>query len=221
MRFGRVVLAGVGGAARKGFQPLFRKDRQLGAVTEHSRLSKVLLAAAFCLLAAGCGSPPGPAAGGRSAGEANTGEAASVPYTDARFHYRIDAPGGRMQPSADGSAVFIGPQERLEVRVVGGRPAADPLALAHSDLLGLQGSQDFRLLSAPREVTLGGNRVVKLVYEWTAGTSQVTGKPIHLTGVRYYVPKNASELAVITYGITASQYDPQGADDLESTFRWL
>ena len=57
-------------------------------------------------------------------------------------------------------------------------------------------------------------------HSWSAGTSTVTGKAIELTSVRYYVSKDASTLAVITYGIVSNQFDPQGADDIVSTFQW-
>jgi hypothetical protein len=62
--------------------------------------------------------------------------------------------------------------------------------------------------------------VTKFTYTWNAGTSAVTGKAVELTSVRYYVPKDSGTLAVITYGIVSNQFDPQGADDLASTFRW-
>ncbi len=60
----------------------------------------------------------------------------------------------------------------------------------------------------------------KLVYHATGGTSAVTGKAIELVSVRYYIPKDRTTLAVLTYGVTASQYDPQGADDTVMTFAW-
>jgi len=46
------------------------------------------------------------------------------------------------------------------------------------------------------------------------------GKAIALTSVRYYIAKDATTLAVITYGVASNQFDPQGADDIASTFQW-
>lgn len=142
-------------------------------------------------------------------------------YTNARYHYQIDAP-GPMVVGADGSASYVGPEERLQVAVVEGPRANDPAALARADLSSLSAnSTGFKALLQPIVVTLSGQKVTKFVYAWVDGTSPVTGKPNQLTGARYYISKNGSGLAVVTYAITSSQYDPQGADDVASTFKWL
>ena len=69
-------------------------------------------------------------------------------------------------------------------------------------------------------MTLNGHNVTRFGFTWNAGTSAVTGKAVELTSVRYYVSKDSATVAVITYGIASNQFDPQGADDLASTFRW-
>jgi hypothetical protein len=126
-----------------------------------------------------------------------------------------------MTPNPDGSASFIGPSERLEVTVVQGASASDPGALASQDSKSLATSaQSFHLVSNPAAVTISGHRVTRFTYTWNAGTSTVTGKAIALTSVRYYVPKDSTTLAVITYGAVSNQFDPQGADDVASTFKW-
>jgi hypothetical protein len=174
---------------------------------------------------AGCGAPTstgdGNAGAGTAAGgEATNGEAAAVPFTNARYGYRIDAP-GKMTAATDGVAAFVGPSERLQIVVVEGAQAADPAALAHADIAGLPATAtDFRLESGPATIAVNGHRSQKFVYSWSAGTSQVTGKPVKLVSVRYYVPRDLATVAVITYGIVSNQYDPQGADDVASTFRW-
>lgn len=151
---------------------------------------------------------------------ANGGEAPAFPYTDTRNGYRVDAP-GPMTANADGTASYVGPQERLEVAIRTGA-GLDPAALAAADLATLRSSlRGFSLVSGPATVQLSGRGVVKLVYSWTAGTSTVTGKPIALMTARYYLPKDAAKVAVLTYGVTASQYDPQGADDVALTFGWM
>jgi hypothetical protein len=62
---------------------------------------------------------------------------------------------------------------------------------------------------------------LKAAYSATAGTSTVTGKPEDVVVVKYFVPRDSSEFAVLTYTVTANQYDPQGADDVANTFGWL
>ena len=158
--------------------------------------------------------------GTTAAGEPQGGEAPAVLYSDARYHYRIEAP-GHMTANADGSATFIGPSERLEIVVVQGSQASDPAAMAAKDQSALTGTlTGFRKVSSPAATTLGGQRVVKFTYSWTAGTNSVTGKPLQLTSVRYYFAKDTTQVAVVTYGVVTNQYDPEGADDLARTFRW-
>lgn len=127
-----------------------------------------------------------------------------------------------MTANADGTASFIGPVERLEVAIVDGPQAADPMALARADLGALKATApDFRQVQAPAAVTVAGHRTVKFVYQWTAGTNAVTGKANQLITARFYITKDSSRLAVVSYASAANQYDPQGADDVANTFAWL
>jgi hypothetical protein len=159
------------------------------------------------------------APGGAPAGESG-GEAPSVTYVDSRYHYRVDAP-GEMKPNADGTASVVGPSERLEITVVEGAKASNPAKLASDDVATLRGSNpSFRLVSGPATITLSGRKVHKLVYSFNAGTSAVTGKPLDLIGVRYYIPKDSSTIAVVSYAVVSNQYDPEGADDVARTFSW-
>ena len=180
-----------------------------------------LIALASACTAAGVGaSATNTTAEPATGAEANNGETPAVRYTDTREGYRVDSP-GKMTANSDGSASVTGPLERLRIVVVHGAAAADPAAVAAADVGALRSSaQNFRLVSGPALAAVGSSRIQKVVYNWTDGTSSVTGKPNDLVGVRYYIPKNATTLAVLTYGITASQYDPQGADDVAMTFTW-
>ncbi len=125
-----------------------------------------------------------------------------------------------MTAAADGSAGFVGPTERIQITVR--QPSSTDLAsLARADISGLPAAlTGFQLRSGPANVMLNGKPVEKFVYSYSAGVSAVTAKPLNLVGVRYYIRKDASTLAVVSYGIVADQYDPQGADDIASTFRW-
>jgi hypothetical protein len=161
-----------------------------------------------------------PAAGGGEAGTAN-GESPTRTYTNSRFKYSVDGP-GTMTEATDGSAAYLGAAERLEITVVKDASAADPHRRAIDDLSGLAASKPaFKVVDSLSHGTLAGRGVEKVVFSWTDGVSAVTGKPNDLVSARYYVAKDRSTLAVITYSIAANQYDPQGADDIASTFRWL
>ena len=187
---------------------------------KHNAVTFAALVATALIAVAACG-PTSPTAAPRANGGETTSGEVSLPYTDSRFHYRIDGP-GRMTPNPDGTAAFIGPSERLEVSIVQGARASDPGALARQDITSLATSaHSFHQLSSPSTVTLSGHRVTRFSYTWNSGTSAVTGKAIALTSIRYYMAKDSSTIAVITYGAMSNQFDPQGADDIASTFKWL
>jgi len=190
-------------------------------------LPVILVLASLSVLAAcgptsaGTAATPADQGNTTAGGEAGTGTETSIAYTDAAHHYRISGP-GRMTANPDGTASFIGPVERLEVAIVDGPRAADPMALANSDLSALKTSAtDFRQVQSPASVTVSGHRSIKFVYQWTAGTNAVTGKANQLVTARYYITKDATRLAVVSYASAANQYDPQGADDVANTFAWL
>jgi hypothetical protein len=152
---------------------------------------------------------------------AGNGEAAPHPYTSSKFNYRVDAP-GTMQEAADGSAAYKGTAERLEIVVLSGASAGDPHSRATTDIGALGSARSsFKLVQPAVQINLAGKSVYKFIYTWTDGTNSVTGKPNMLVSVQYYIPKNSSTLAVVTYSVVSSQYDPQGADDVASTFKWL
>jgi hypothetical protein len=190
-------------------------------------LPAIIVLAALSVLAA-CG-PSSANTSGAPADQTNTqagadagaGTETSIAYTDSAHHYRISGP-GRMTANPDGTASFIGPVERLEVAIVDGTRAADPMALASADLNALKTTAtDFRQVQAPTVVTVSGHRTVKFVYQWTAGTNAVTGKANQLITARYYITKDSGRLAMVSYASAVNQYDPQGADDVANTFAWL
>jgi len=170
--------------------------------------------------AAGAGADTGgaPAA---AAPEAGGGEAPSLRYQNTRSHYRVDAP-GTMKEAADGSASARRGEERLSISVVTGASAADLRTYATADLKQVQAaSPKYHLVQALAGVNIAGHPSLKAIYTWTDGTNPVTGKPEDLITARYYVPKDGATAAVLAYSIAASQYDPQGADDVANTFAWL
>ena len=148
------------------------------------------------------------------------GETDPSGYTDTRHRYRITGP-GPLKAQPDGSASFSGEDERLVVTVVEGAKAADPMALAEADLNSLSKStSDFKAVIRPTAVTLGGQRMVKFTYTST-GKSQVDGKQVKLTAVRYYIPKNDTVLAVVSYSDVSTEFSAQEADGFAGSFGWL
>jgi hypothetical protein len=170
--------------------------------------------------------PPAPTSQAGAAAEPSAadpgnqgGENKPAGYTDARYHYSLTGP-GPLTARPDGTASFAGEDEQLVVSVVEGSRAADPAALAQADLNSLRSSTaDFRLLSAPVAVTLGGQRVVRFTYSWTGRSS--TGRQTTFTGARYYISKNEAMLAVISYRDASSEFSASEADGFAASFRWL
>src|ERR1700682_2163653 len=121
----------------------------------------VALVAAGFLATIACSSSsgsPSSAPQANAATEAAGGEV-NWPYTDSRFHYRIDAP-GRMTANPDGTAAYLGPSDRLEITIVQGSAASNPGALASQDIKSLStAATAFYQLSNPTTLTLNGHQV--------------------------------------------------------------
>jgi hypothetical protein len=186
----------------------------------------VVLAGGAALVLAACGSGSGsataPGGGAAEAGgaEAGGGDAPGVAYQSSRFHYRVVAPAA-MSEAADGSASARRGVEQLSISVVTGSAAADPQAYAQGDLARTQqASPSLRVTSALGRSTLSGHSVFKVVYSVGGWANPVTGKSEDLVTARYYIPRDASTFAVLAYSTAAAQFDPQGADDVASTFQW-
>jgi hypothetical protein len=167
----------------------------------------------------GAGSVPRASGEPSAAGDVTTGESAGVRFVSSRFHYRVDAP-AIMTEAADGTASASRGVEQLSVRVISGTAAANPSAFAQSDVAGLPAkTTQYSVVNPLATITLAGRPVIKLVYS-SSGTNGITGNAEALVNARYYIQRDSSTLAVVTYSIVVSQYDPQGADDVVATFQW-
>ncbi|MBJ7608069.1 MAG: hypothetical protein JF887_01375 [Candidatus Dormibacteraeota bacterium] len=206
-------------------QAILRHRRLLGRST-----LLVLGVAGATVLASGCGSDAtsGSAssasrpASSESAAPADNGggEAAPTRFVSSRFHYRVDAPGA-MTEATDGSATATRGTEKLVISVVTGAQAADPAGYARTDVATLRAqSPAYKEVIPVGPVSLAGRTVQKAAYSWTNGNNAVTGNPQQLVTAVYYIPRDGSTMAVVSYSIAANQYDPQGADDVVSTFQW-
>lgn len=207
-------------------QAILRRPRLLGR-----RTLLVLGAAGAALLASGCGSDASTGSAASSASRPASsetaapadnggGEAAPTRFVSSRFHYRVDAPGA-MTEATDGSATATRGTEKLVISVVTGAQAADPAGYARTDVATLRAqSPAYKEVIPVGPLSLAGRTVQKAAYSWTNGTNAVTGNPQQLVTAVYYIPRDGSTMAVVSYSIAANQYDPQGADDVVSTFQW-
>ena len=160
------------------------------------------------------------AAGGGEAPAAGGEGGAAASYANSRFGYSVDVP-GRMTEAADGSASYLSTGETLRIGVLTGSGVADPMATAQADFARAQAERGFKVVAAPATVTIAGRSVVKYVYQSVVGSNPVTGKPYRFTNARYYIPRDGGQLAVVAYAAFTVDFDPQNADDLETSFKWL
>jgi hypothetical protein len=155
-----------------------------------------------------------------AAGDITTGESTGVRFVSTRFHYRVDAP-GTMAEAADGTASASRGVEQLTIRIVSGSAAADPSAYARGDAAALPAATtSYTVVNALATVALASHPAVGKIVYTSSGTNAVTGNAESLVNARYYIARDSSTLAVVTYSIVLSQYDPQGADDVVTTFTW-
>jgi hypothetical protein len=168
----------------------------------------------------GSANPASSPRSGSASGSGNQGgETNPTAYTDARYHYRISTP-GPMKAQPDGSAIFVGEDERFEVMVIEGTKAADPAAVAEEDLGSLSRSTPgFQVLIRPTPVTLGGQRMIKWTYQSTG--KSFSGKQTTFFSVRYYIASDQRKLAVVSYRDAAGEFDVKEADEFAGSFRWL
>jgi hypothetical protein len=158
--------------------------------------------------------------GEQTAGESGGGEAPAIRFVSGRYHYQVDAP-GTMTESTDGTAKASHGLESLEIVVRTDSSVSNPTGYANGDLSSLRTKPGFSLKSGPEGINLNASRLsVKTVLTAAGPNNPVTGKPQTFVTVRYYVPRNSSTMAVLTYSIVLDQYDPQGADDVANTFAW-
>jgi hypothetical protein len=155
-----------------------------------------------------------------AAGDVTVGESAGVRFVSTRFHYRVDAP-GTVTEAADGTATASRGVEQLTIRIVSGSAASDPSAYARSDTAALPAAtSSYTVVNPLATVALASHPAVGKIVYTSSGTNPVTGNAESLVNARYYIARNSSMLAVVTYSIVLSQYDPQGADDVVTTFAW-
>jgi len=184
-----------------------------------------LLAAGLALTACSSSSPStaagngaGGAPGGNEQAAAGDGgaEAPSVPFTHPTFRYTIGAP-GPMAVQAGGEAVYTGKSDYLRITPVDG--PTDALAAAKADAGG-SGVAGFAIVQPARSVTISGKPAAYLEFTRDAGTNAVTGKAQLAHVLRAYVPRAGGTFR-IEYGgtVPASQWDPQGALDIVTTFQ--
>lgn len=180
----------------------------------------ILAGSAF---AAGCSSSSSPAAKPAVAGEGAPApgelpEETLVTYAAPGAAYSFQHPQSwKVQPGANGSVRFVGPDTFVSLAVVN-NAGADAMAAATAAKAAT--AKEF---AGYKEISLTPSPDVRgaalLTFEWDAGSSIVTGKAIRAHAERYYIPVAGGRMAVMTGSEPVASFDAQTIRDIALSVR--
>ena len=152
-------------------------------------------------------------------GEAGGGDEALTTYQDVTQHFRIDYPRSWSQETTFQSGIcFTGRDASIAVQFVKGTPPPDLLAYVQADETRVQaGSLGYKQVYLKVSTEVQG--AIILGYEWDAGKSIVTEKPIHARTDRYYLVDSSGRLVIVTETEPINQFDPDGVRDTTLTYQ--
>ncbi len=148
------------------------------------------------------------------------GEEATFVYLDPAGRFTFEYPQSWGESTQPGEGIrFTGPDEFISVAIVD--TGAAPVEFGESDEPALATvSTDYQ--GRPlRAYQVNGVLAAMREYSWQAGPSLVTGKMVPSLARRYYLPGSNGALAIFTYSSPVRSYDPEGADDFATAFKWL
>lgn len=153
------------------------------------------------------------------AGESGGGDEALTAYRDNLRKFVIGYPRSWSQePTFKNGVCFTGRDASIAVQFVPGSVPADLMAYVKADEAKIQaGSPGYKgvYLKASTEV----KGAIILGYEWDAGKSSVTEKPVRARSDRYYLVDSAGRLVIITETEPIKQFDPDGVRDTALTYQ--
>ncbi len=153
-----------------------------------------------------------------SNGEA--GDEALIPYTNYAQHFSVSYPQSWSRQTAAGTGVvFTGRDQSVSVEILP-LPKQGLKAYAQEDSRALlKTAPGFKKLRLFRSSEVKGAYV--LSYEWDAGKSGVTEKPLRDRSDRYYWITKDSRLVVITGSAPIKKFDREQFRDIALSFRAL
>lgn len=157
-----------------------------------------------------------PAEGGAS--EAGGGDEALTTYRDAAQKFSIDYPRSWSQePTFKSGVCFAGRDASIAVQFVTIAPA-DLMAYVKADEAKVQaGSPGYKAVYLKPSSVIQG--AVILGYEWDAGKSTVTEKPVRARTDRYYLIDRLGRFVIISETAPINQFDPAGTSDTVLTYQ--
>ena len=181
---------------------------------KHMSLLAGIAILASAALVMGCSKGSGssaPAEG--TAGPGELADEALVTYSSPDGAYSFQKPKSWTEgKSKSGGVQFSGRDAfvGVEVKTSAG---SDAMAFATKDKATV--AKDY---AGYKEISLAASTEVKnavvLSFEWDAGNSTVTGKPVHARVDRYYIPVSGGRMAVMTGSEPATLFDRETVRDV-------
>jgi hypothetical protein len=158
-----------------------------------------------------------PAEGGP--GEAAGGDEALTTYRDSIRNFSIGYPRSWSQEATFQSGVCLtGRDASIAVQFVQGTPPADLMAYVKADEANVQAkSAGYKQVYLKASADVKG--AVILGYEWDAGRSTVTEKPVRARTDRYYFIDTLGRFVIVSETEAIKQFDPDGVRDTVLTYQ--
>jgi hypothetical protein len=158
----------------------------------------------------------------QAATENNSGELgdeALTTYRDTTQGFSIDYPHSWSQETSFHNGVcFTARDASIAVQFVKGTLPTDLMAYVKADEANVQAvSPGYQQVYLKASTEVAG--AVILGYEWDAGKSIVTEKPVHARTDRYYLVDSIGRLVVVTETEPINQFDPDGVRDTALTYQ--
>ncbi len=155
------------------------------------------------------------------AAEAGGGDEAPATFKDPILKFAIDYPHSWSQASTFSNGVcFTGRDASIAVQFIPINAPTDlPAYVTADEAIIKAGSPGYKNVYLQASPDIAG--MIILGYEWDAGSSSVTGKPLHVRTDRYYGIDSSKRLVVITETWPPNQFDPAGVHDTVLTYQVL
>ncbi len=152
-------------------------------------------------------------------GSGEMGDEALTTYRDSTQGFSIDYPHSWSQETTFHNGVcFTARDSSIAVQFVKGSVPTDLMAYVQAEEARVQAnSPGYKQVYLKASTQVAG--AVILGYEWDAGKSIVTEKPIHARTDRYYLVDSSGRLVVVSETEPIKNFDPDGVRDTALTYQ--
>jgi len=152
-------------------------------------------------------------------GSGEMGDEALTTYRDTSQGFSIDYPHSWSQEMSFHNGVcFTARDSSIAVQFVKDKSPTDLMAYVQAEEAHVQAnSPGYKQVYLKASTEVAG--AIILGYEWDAGKSIVTEKPIHARTDRYYLVDSSGRLVVVTETEPIKNFDPDGVRDTTLTYQ--